>query len=287
MTAAAGPGVGDSGYRNPNGRALTRWRDQLDSLAPREIWGGTLDLSHLDAAVRVSRSRPLDPFHRHVLAAAATMPAATPAALDARLGDGPTLGRWLREMRDADLVRLDGDRIAVTPRGEGALVTGTYPHPTSERRRFTFVIPGPHYLPWLASPGPHDASLTVAEIRWLVECVSRRADWKRRAGFPEDVDAVESPAPDLPPVAAWRRVSLAHSERVPVVLAVTEAGALHAFVPDATGGLHTDAPALRLADGWREPLPELATNDPSAGEDVGDDWRLIGGGRLRRAVHLG
>ena len=95
---AAGSRVGDSGHRNPDDRALSRWSDQLKSLAPRELWVGTLDLSHLDAGVRVSRLRPLDPFHRHLLAAAVTMPVATPAALDAFLGVGPTLSRWLGEI---------------------------------------------------------------------------------------------------------------------------------------------------------------------------------------------
>jgi hypothetical protein len=284
MTAAAGPGVGDSGQRRPDGRALSRWGNQLFALGPCQIWVGTLDLCHLDAAVRVSRPRPLDPFHRHVLAAAVTMPRATAAALDARLGVGPTLGRLLGELNAADLVQFDGTRIVVTPRGERALTAGTYPHPTCERRRFTFLIPGPHYLPWLAAPGPHDASMALAEIEWLVECVSRPAEWKRRAGFPEDVETIEPPAADLPPTAAWRRVAVVRSERVAVVLAMPGAGALHAFVPDSAGGLHADAPALRMADGWGEPFLELAAHNQSAGEDVGDGWRLIGSGRLRRAV---
>lgn len=285
MTAAAGPGVGDLGHYHPDGRALSRWRNQLVALEPRNLWVGTLDLCHLDAAVRVSRPNSLDSLHRHVLAAAVTMSGATPAVLDARLGFGPILGRWLDELRVTDLVRFDGDRIVVTLRGEGALTVGSYPHPTSERRRFTFVVPGPHYLPWLAPPGRHDASVGVAEIRWLAECLSRPAEWKRRVGFPEEVEAIESPTADQPPAAAWRRVTVAHSERVPVVLAVTGAGMLQAFVPDAAGMLRADAPALRMTEGWREPFPELAAaDDLSAGKDVGEGWRLIGNGKLRRAV---
>jgi hypothetical protein len=287
MTAAAGRGVGDPGHRKPDGRALSRWRGQLDSLQPRQLWVGTLELSHLDAAVRVSRAGPLDPFHRHLLAATLTMPAATPAALDACLGMGPPAGLWLDELRAADLVRFEGDRITVTPLGERALAAGTYPHPTTERRRFTFLVPGPHYLPWLAPPGPHDPSVEVAAIDWIAECVTRPAEWKRRTGFPEDVEAVELPAADLAPAAAWRRISVARSERVPVVVAVTAAGALDAFVPYAAGGLHAGAPALRMADSWREPFREIAAAEgSSAGEDVGDGWRLIGGGRLRRAVDM-
>jgi hypothetical protein len=284
MTAAAGPGVGDPDHRKLDGRALSRWSNQLAALGSHEIWVGTLDLCHLDVAVRVSRPSPLDPFHRHVLAAALTMPRATAAELDDRLGVGPILDRLLGELNAAELIRFDGPRIVVTPRGERSLTAGTYPHPTTERRRFTFLIPGPHFLPWRGAPGPHDASLPVAEIEWLIECVSWPAEWKRRAGFPEDVEAIESPTADLPPTAAWRRVAVTQSERVPVVLAVTETEALHAFVPEAAGGLDAAAPALRIADGWREPFPELVTDNQSAGEDGDDGWRLMGGGRLRRAT---
>jgi hypothetical protein len=285
---AADPVVGDSSHRKPDGRALTRWRGQLASFEPRQLWVGSLDLRHLDAAARVSRPTPLDPFHRHVLAAVGVTPGATRAALDARLGLGPTRGRWVDELRDAGLVQFDGDRIVVTPRGERALAAGTYPHPASERRRFAFVVPGPHYVPWTSPSGPHDSSIGVANVGWVAECVARPVEWKRQAGFPEDVEAVEPPAPEMPPTAAWRRVTVARSERVPVVLAVTGSGTLYAFIPDAAGGLHADAPGLRMADGWREPFPELsAADDQSAGEDAGEGWRLLGGGRLRRAVHQG
>src|SRR5207245_3304271 len=139
---------------------------------------GRLDLCHLDTAVRVSRPSSLDAFHRHLLAAAVATPGVTPAALDARLSVGALLGLWLDELRAADLVQFDGDRIVVTPRGERAPANGSYPHPATERRRFTFVIPGPHYLPWLAPPGPHDASVGVAGTAWPAGCVARTAEWK-------------------------------------------------------------------------------------------------------------
>src|SRR5262249_38643165 len=135
MTAAAGRGVGDPGHCRPDGRALSRWRNQLAAHGPCEIWVGTLDLCHLDAAGRASRPHPLDPSHPHVLAALVTMPRATPAALDSRLGVGPALSRLVDELRGADLVRFDGARILVTPHGEQALTTRSDPHPTSERRR--------------------------------------------------------------------------------------------------------------------------------------------------------
>jgi hypothetical protein len=284
MTAAAGPGAGDLGRRQTDGRALAHWHAQLASLEIRQLWVGTLDLRHLEVPVRVSRPQPLDPFHCHLLAAAITMPDVTPAALDARLRVGMPLHRWLDEMRAADLVRLDGDRIVVTPRGERALSNATYPHPTSERRRFTFVVPGPHYLPWLTPPGAHDPSLGVAELSWVADCIARPAEWQRRTGFPEDVEAVETMAMDLPPAAAWRRVAVAQSERAPVVITVAASGTMHAFVPDAAGAIHAHAPALRMADGWREPFPELAADDESSSEDVGEGWRLVGRARLRRAV---
>jgi hypothetical protein len=279
MTAGAGAG-------SPDGRSLARWHAQLAPLRPQSLWVGTLDLGHLDAPVRVRRLAPLDPLDRHLLAA---LPAAgaTAAALEAKLRLGPALGRWLGELCAAGLVRRDGDRFVLTPHGGQALAAGAGTRLASERRRFSFVLPGPHYVPWLVPPGPHDPALDVADARWVADSVARPAEWKRRVGFPEDVEAVELPAADLRPAAAWGRVAVARSERVPVVLAVTESGAVAGFVPDAGGRLTVDAPAVRLAERWDEPFPELAAGASEPVEDVGDGWRLVGAGRLRRAVTAG
>jgi hypothetical protein len=281
MTPGAPAGV-------PDGHTLARWWAALAPLGPRALWAGHLTLHHLDAPVRATRPARLDPFLRSLLLTVAAAPGSTLAQLDDRLHCGANLlARWLYDLLTADLVRADADTYAVTPRGGVALAGGDYPHPEPQRRRFTFVTgPAgvPHYVPWAAAPGRHDPALPPAEVRWLAECVARPADWKRRFGFPEDVEAVAAPAPGLPPAEAWRRVAVASSERVAVALVLTEAGRLLGFAPAAGGALTPAAPALRFDDGGAEVFPELAGEPAGPVAEVGEGWRLVGAGRLRRAV---
>jgi hypothetical protein len=273
-----------SGGRPDATPPLSRWWPRLAPLRPRRLWVGALDLVHLDAPVRVLRPEPLDPLHRLLLRAVVAAPAGLDD-LDARLGLGrPSLFRWLDDLRAAGLVRLK-DHYALTPAGAAALADGTAPRPTTERRRFTFVL-GPdavgHYLPWSAAPGSSVPAAT-ADVRWLVECVDRPAAWKRRVGFPEDVVGVEAPT-GAAGLAAWRRLTVAAGERPAVVLVLTDDAvprlfgfAAHAGDPDPA------TPALRLDGGWEEAFPELNAEPTGPRTEVGDGWVLIGDGRLRRA----
>jgi hypothetical protein len=155
-----------------------------------------------------------------------------------------------------------------------------------ERRRFTFAdVPGgpAHFQPWRPPPGPPGPA-GAPDPRPLAECVARPAEWKRTYGFPADVAAVESPAPSLPPAEEWRRVVVVRGERVPVALAVVApAGGPERLVGFVAGDdLAVDTPALELDAGWTVPFPELAQG-PAPDEPAGE-WRLVGEGRLRRAV---
>jgi hypothetical protein len=274
-----------SGGRPDATPPLSRWWPRLAPLRPRGLWVGTLDLVHLDAPVGVLRPEPLDPLHRLLLRAVEAAPAGLDD-LDARLGLGRTpLFRWLDDLRAAGLVRLN-DHYALTPAGAAALADGAAPRPTTERRRFTFVL-GPdavgHYLPWTAPPGSPVPAAT-ADVRWLIECVDRPAAWKRRVGFPEDVAGVEAPT-GAAGLAGWRRLTVAAGERPAVVLALADdppqrlfGFAAHAGDPDPA------TPALRLDGGWEEAFPELDAEPAGPRTEVGDGWALIGDGRLRRAV---
>jgi hypothetical protein len=257
-----------------DGRALARWWDGLAALRPRALWAGHLDLTHLDALARVVHPEPLDPLHRLLLRAVEAAAPATPDALDARLGLGRApLARWLGDLEAAGLVRAADGGFALTAAGGTALASGAVARPAWERRRFTFAdVPGaaPHFLPWAAEPGsggrPENGS--PADVRWLAEGVARPAAWKERFGFPADVAGVEPPDPAGAGRAAWRRVAVAHAERVPVALALAAPDGgperLFGFVVHG-GDVAPDAPALRLDAGWEEPFPELA-RDPDPAE---------------------
>jgi hypothetical protein len=276
MTAGR-PAGGSPATGSPDGRTLTRWWDGLAPQRPRALWAGPLDLTHLDALARVARPGPLDPLHR-LLLRALDAPVPVPLDhLDARLGLGRApLFQWLRDLEAAGLARADAAGYALTAAGRQALAAGVAARPARERRRFTFAnVPGaaPHFLPWAAAPGPAGPG-SVAEVRWLAECVARPAAWKARYGYPADVVGVELPDGAGTGAEAWRRVVVAHAERVPVALALVAPGGgperLLGFAARG-GNLTPDAPALRLDAGWDEPFPELA-RDPDAA-DLRAAWR--------------
>jgi hypothetical protein len=284
MTAGPPAGSLDS-------RALARWWGQLAPLHPRALWVGHLDLTHLDALVRVARPQPLDPLHRLLLRAVETPSPTTLDQLDTRLGLGPApLFQWLRDLDAAGLVRRAEAIYTLTAAGTEAIATGTYARPDRERRRFTFVdVPGgaPHFLLWRPRPGPAGPASGV-DVRLLAECVDRPADWKRTYGFPTDVTGVEIADPTLPAAEAWRRVVVVRTERVPVALAVVGPAdgpeRLVGFVV-VNDALAATEPAVELDAGWQAPFPELAA-DPAPGPEASDGWRLVGEGRLRRAVEV-
>ncbi len=261
---------------DPDGRTLARWWDQISRLRPRGLWAGPLDLTHLDAPVRTRQAAPLDPLRRLLLRAVEAAAPATLDRLDARLGLGRgPLFQWLRDLERAGLVQGDSGHYALTAAGTPALASGEAPRLTAERRRFTFAtVPGgePHFLPWRPPPGPAGPP-TALTLSHLTTCIDRPAEWKRRYGFPEDIVAVERPDPSLPPAEAWRRIAVARTERVPVVLAVTAGDGperLLGFTAGA-GDLDPGAPALVLESGWSEPFPELA-REPSA-DELRAAWR--------------
>jgi hypothetical protein len=295
MTAGPPAGRPVSGYP-ADGRTLARWWGQLGPLSPRALWVGRLDLTHLDALARVARLQPLDPLHRLLLRAVDATTPTTLDRLDARVGLGRApLFRWLRDLTDVGLLQVADNLYALTAAGSAALAAGTYVPSTRERRRFTFAdVPGgaPHFLPWRAPTGRSTDSplANAADVGLVAACAAQPADWKRSYGFPDDVIGVESADPTLPAAEAWPRVVVARSERVQVALAIVAPDdGPERLLGYATAGdtLAVGDPALELAAGWATPFPEL-TRAPDADEPHGLDapggWRLVGEGRLRRAV---
>jgi hypothetical protein len=270
-----------------DGPILSRWWDAVSPLRPRTLWVGTLDLVHFDAPVRVLHPEPLDPLHRLLLRAVEAAGPADLRRLDARLGLGPAaLHRWLDELRSAGLVRTN-DHYALTPAGAAALESGTALWPVAERRRFTFVLNhdgSPHFVPWSGGPRQNVPALTAtADMRWLMDCITRPPAWKRRAGFPETVAALDGKN-ETPGSAAWRRLTVARGEQPLVAIVLTADVPTHLVGFTAKrGDLDATSPALRLDAGWEEPFPELNADPAPLRTEIGGSWALIGDGRLRRA----
>jgi hypothetical protein len=268
---------------------------------PVAVWFGHLFLHRIEALVAVARTSRPDPLGRLVLQSVAQAPAST-TALDSRLHLGPTvLHRVLAHLQHEGLTRADEPgRWALTPLGGQALEKGSYSRPVQQRRVFHFLADGkgqvgaePRCLelqssevgPWSAAEGWAFDSTVFREL------VVREPDWKRRHGFPLDVqevlglpprsgegnDAVPSDNHTAQARAAWRHVIVDVPEHLPAVLVlVARAGGegtpttqqLKGFAVRQEGWvLHSERPAFTVATAWQAIFPELAV-EPSL-----DAWR--------------
>jgi hypothetical protein len=197
----------------PGGRKLAGWWRQLAAYEPLGLWVGHLLLHHVEAAVRVSQPRRLDPLNLFLLRALALpgppvqdQPAPPEAVLD-RLNSWLHVGRQvlrqaLRELEAEGLAGADEPgRWTPTALGRQALEHQEYPRARYERRAFHFLdrrAAGekaeslPHFLdvrnftgiPWPAAEG------AAFDVRTLQACVHQPAEWKQQHGFPLDVQEI-------------------------------------------------------------------------------------------------
>jgi hypothetical protein len=209
----------------PGSRSLAGWWRHLAPLQPRALWVARLALHRVEALVRLDRTVRPERFARLVLEALALRAASAPEDLESHLHLGRVLIRHvLRQLQADDLARPDqagGWRL--TGRGEQARRHGEYPDRVQERRAFYFLDSGradrnPEYV----NLNPADAALEpVAENRLfdiavLTQCVAQPPEWKRRHGFPLEVEAILPPnaAGEDPVATEWQRVVLVRPERL-------------------------------------------------------------------------
>lgn len=204
----------------PSSRILAGWWRQLSSWQPQAVWVGHLLLHQVEAQVRLTRPCYPDPSDLLLLQALTVTPEANLAALDQRLGLGrQMLMRWLRRLQTEELAaRADGDCWVPTQLGRQALEHGAYPQAVRERRFFHFVegeSPGqpPRFLnlmgegcvPWSAPEGwQFDGALLQA-------CITQSPEWKRRHGFPLDVEAIGC-------AGSWQQVMLDLPQRLTALM---------------------------------------------------------------------
>jgi hypothetical protein len=87
--------------------------------------------------------------------------------------------------------------------------------------------------------------------------VARPEEWKRRFGFPQEVDAIVTEGgPGSPP--EWQRVVVDRAERMPVVVVRTADDRLLGFAVRQDGWtLPSETPVFDLGEGWSEAFPYL------------------------------
>jgi hypothetical protein len=273
MSSAAPPA-------SPGSRVLAGWWKQLEPLRPNRLWVGQLSLHHVEALVQVRRPQAVDPVTRLLLRCLEITPGRPLTDLAASLHlDRQVLRQLLRRGEEAGLLEATGDAgWSVTPLGREAQRGGQVPQVDSVRRPFTFVEsepPGPH-VHFLDVSAPESLPGSPADAgpfdpRVLAACVEQPPGWKRRHGFPEDVQEIlAGSAPGAAP--PWRQVVLDRPVRLFTVLALLPqaegAEALYGFAVQPEGWvLQTSRPAFVLREGWPEVFPGLA-HEPGT-----EDWR--------------
>ncbi len=200
------------------------------------MWFGRLLLHRVEALIRATRTRPLDPWHQALLGLVSTrVPCG--GELESYLADlhmdRQILTRFIRELTDTGLLYTNGTGVwDLTAAGRQALASGALAVAAEERRTFFFVDNSaahhpPHFLP-LRQPAPGvrgpapDVAEGVFDVRTLEACIRQTPQWKTRYHFPADVEALLPPRPEDSAEANRRRVVLDSLEQRALVFIRTE-----------------------------------------------------------------
>jgi DNA-binding MarR family transcriptional regulator len=250
---------------------------------------GHLILHRVEALVRWARPTQLEPLQFLLLKALAAVPGESLEGLQARLHlDRQLLGRLLRKLSAHRLIdTTSGFRL--TAEGLRALEQGAYPQTVFERRVFYFADNEqrqhpPHFLPLIdppTQPWPAGGDWRF-DVDLLCACVRQPPEWKRRFGFPLEVEQVIDANADCADVEPWRRVIVDRPERLLVLLVqgkVDGGDCLRCFsVRPASWTQFSDSPLFMLGDGWSEALPALASSGTSeAWTDAWQAWAATHG----------
>ena len=296
----------------PGSRVLLGWWRELVARRPQQMWFGWLLLHRVEALIRVTRARPLEPWHRALLSLVSTrVPCGgEPEGFLADLHvDRQILTRFVRDLTDAGLLHANGTGVwDLTAAGRHALQTGSLEVAAEERRTFYFVDNAPshrppHYLP-LRQPPPAarsaapDLTEGAFDPRHLEACIGQTPLWKARYHFPQDVEALLRPGPEDSPAANRYRVVLDSLEQQAFVF-IRTAGAseeptLLAFPARTEGWTLEPEPALTFEASWQDLLPDLSEEPPpEAWRQAWQAWSHprglpsseVGACRLERVEH--
>jgi hypothetical protein len=224
-------------------------------------------LHRVEALVRVAQRRPLDPLRTALLG---QLSAGTPVN---RLGvDFHLLGLWLAAHSADGLIEPAGGGWRLTERGRAALDSGAYAASVEERRTFTFLEKEDRTRPPRFVPLQGQEAVFAPPPDWrfdpatLDACIRRPLEWKKRHGFPTDVEAVAPPSGSGAAPADWRRVILDRAEQITLVFVPSADGWFGYAVRPEGWALQTTAPVLVL------PREEAPAEEPSM-ESWREAWR--------------
>jgi hypothetical protein len=276
----------------PGSRTLADWWRRLTGLLPRggraeagcpAYWVGHLLVHRVEARVRVSRPVRPDRLTRLALVPLALESDASPEQIQAGFPlERPALEQVLRRLEADGLAVSDrSGRWRLTELGRRAGLEGEFARTFFERQAFFFLDGGgsdrsPAFIPLDASASDRvpTGERYPFDLRWLTACVGQPVEWKRRRGFPLDVEEVVEPDAqgEQADLSWWQRLVVVETGQSAVLLLRTPdgpgAGRLRAFaVENPSCELNAATPVLDLGEAWPEVLPELAT------EPTVEQWR--------------
>lgn len=272
----------------PGSRSLASWWRHLAPLHPRALWVAQLSLYRVEALVRLNRAVRPERFARLVLDALGLRAPSTPDDVEAHLHLGRAIVRHvLRQLQADDLAQPDeSGGWQLTARGEQARRHGEYHDRVRERRTFYFLDSGradrpPEFVnlnPAGAAPEPV-AENRPFDVGLLAQCLAQPPEWKRRHGFPPEVEEILTPASaaEEPTGSDWERVVLVRPERLLAALVRVRAehreDRIVGFAVQPKGWQLSPAPTLELDLVHSVLAPELKNDlSPEAWRDAWSAW---------------
>jgi len=281
MTVASPPAF-------PGSRSLAGWWRHLAPLHPRALWVACLSLHRVEALARLNRTVRPDRFARLVLEALALRAAASLDDLEAHLHLGRLIVRHVLQQLQADgLAQLDEAGCwRLSARGEHARRHGEYHDAVQERRAFYFLDSGrADRPPEFVNLNPAGAVLEpVAENRpfdigVLAHCLGQAPEWKRRHGFPLEIEEILPPNLSTEDQAApeWQRVILVRPEHLFAALVRTRSEhreeRIVGFAIQSKGWQLSTAPTLELDPVNSSLAPEFKSDlSPETWRHAWNSW---------------
>ncbi len=282
--------IGAASLAFPGSRTLAGWWRQLAPQGPQGWWIGYVFVHRVEALALVHKQRKVDEFTALVLRALDLVCHAPRGngrwnddfldQLNTRLHLGrAALLQSLRALAEEGLVQQEGTAgWTLTPLGRQGLMQGEVPAAVLERRVFPFLerladsgarVQEPHFFQLAEGSGvawTADDSHRL-DVNLIYACVAQAETWKRRFGFPLEVQALFPPeGPEVgpsrlgPAPETWRRVVVDRPERQLVVVVHPRAapGEVRVFGARQEGWvLYADTPLGIAAEGGPDLFPAL------------------------------
>ena len=268
----------------PGGRVLAGWWKHLATWKPQSLWIGSISLERVEALCSIHQNEPLAPLEYAVLNGLETPTSA--AVLNQHLGVGQFLvGRILAKLDQKRAVARNGQEWALTELGMQSRQSNSLPGRRVERRSFWFVadLEGSASRAFVTPTNPgafqpvESNRFNRGSLEALLEGAARKPEWKRKRGFPLDVESIVAPdstqaSNDL---SAWEKLVIVHPYRLQAALITytrdTGEQAVAAFSYQDHGWTLGAAPVFDVEASWNELFPTLQLNPDE--DVVMDAWR--------------